>query len=138
MDHSNSPQAHSLKKNAIGLGLLVFLVISAAAPLTGIAGAIPIAMLLGNGAGIPGTFILMSVILAIWALGFVALARRIRNAGAFYAYSARALGGRFGGAIALIAVLLLRAIAAVCARLPRHFQRKRALRCPRSRNWSAS
>lgn len=110
MDHSNSPQAHNLKKNAIGLGLLVFLVISAAAPLTGIAGAIPIAMLLGNGAGIPGTFILMSVILAIWALGFVALARRIRNAGAFYAYSARALGGRFGGAIALIAVLAYNAM----------------------------
>ncbi len=29
--------------------------------MTGIAGAIPIAMLLGNGAGIPGTFVLMTV-----------------------------------------------------------------------------
>lgn len=79
-------------------------------PLTGIAGAIPIAMLLGNGAGIPGTFVLMAIIMAIWAVGFVALARHVRNAGAFYAYSARALGGRIGGAIALIAVLAYNAM----------------------------
>ncbi|NUB46433.1 APC family permease [Fertoebacter nigrum] len=110
MNNAISPEANRLKKNAIGLGLLVFMVISAAAPLTGIAGAIPIAMLLGNGAGIPGTFILMAIVLAIWGIGFVALARNIRNAGAFYAYSARALGGRFGGAIALMAVLAYNAM----------------------------
>lgn len=103
-------ESNQLKKNAIGLGLLVFMVISAAAPLTGIAGAIPIAMLLGNGAGVPGTVILMGVIMAIWAVGFVALARRINNAGAFYAYAARALGGRMGGAIALMAVLAYNAM----------------------------
>jgi amino acid transporter len=110
MNNSVSPEANRLKKNAIGLGLLVFMVISAAAPLTGIAGAIPIAMLLGNGAGIPGTFILMAIVMAIWAVGFVALARNVRNAGAFYAYAARALGGRFGGAIALMAVLAYNAM----------------------------
>ena len=109
MDHSGQDR-HSLKKNSIGLSLLVFMVISAAAPLTGIAGAIPIAMLMGNGAGIPGTFVIMAIIMAIWAVGFVALARRVRNAGAFYAYSARALGGRFGGAVALIAVLAYNAM----------------------------
>lgn len=32
-----------------------------------IAGAIPIAMLLGNGLGIPGTFTLMAIVMAIWA-----------------------------------------------------------------------
>lgn len=110
MDHGGQHQVHSLKKNSIGLSLLVFMVISAAAPLTGIAGAIPIAMLMGNGPGIPGTFVLMAAIMAIWAVGFVALARRVRNAGAFYAYSARALGGRAGGAVALIAVLAYNAM----------------------------
>lgn len=109
MDHSGQAR-HSLKKNSIGLSLLVFMVISAASPLTGIAGAIPIAMLLGNGPGIPGTFVLMAIIMAIWAVGFVALARRVRNAGAFYAYSTRALGGRAGGAVALIAVLAYNAM----------------------------
>jgi amino acid transporter len=97
--------ANKLRRDSIGLALLTFMVISAAAPLTGIAGAMPIAMLLGNGAGIPGTFIIMTVIMLVWAFGFVALARRVSNAGAFYAYSSRALGGRVGGAVALIAVL---------------------------------
>jgi amino acid transporter len=110
MEHATPLQVHSLKKNSIGLSLLIFMVISAAAPLTGIAGAIPIAMLLGNGAGIPGTFVIMAVVMAIWAIGFVTLARRVRNAGAFYAYSARALGGRAGGAVALIAVLAYNAM----------------------------
>lgn len=110
MEQPGPQQTHSLKKNSIGMGLLVFMVISAAAPLTGIAGAIPIAMLLGNGPGVPGTFVLMAIIMAIWAVGFVALARRVRNAGAFYAYAARALGGRFGGAVAMIAVLAYNAM----------------------------
>lgn len=110
MEHPTPLQLNTLKQNSIGLSLLVFMVVSAAAPLTGIAGAIPIAMLLGNGAGIPGTFIIMAVIMAIWAVGFVALAHRVRNAGAFYAYSARALGGRAGGAVALIAVLAYNAM----------------------------
>lgn len=110
MEHATPLQVNSLKKNSIGLSLLVFMVVSAAAPLTGIAGAIPIAMLLGNGAGVPGTFVIMAVMMAIWAIGFVALARRVRNAGAFYAYSARALGGRAGGAVALIAVLAYNAM----------------------------
>ncbi len=110
MNDTLPKQVNSLRRNSIGLGLLVFMVISAAAPLTGIAGAIPIAMLFGNGAGVPGTFILISVVIFIWAVGFVALTRRIRNAGAFYAYSARALGGRAGGAVALIAVLAYNAM----------------------------
>ena len=76
MEHATPLQVNSLKKNSIGLSLLVFMVVSAAAPLTGIAGAIPIAMLLGNGAGIPGTFIIMAVIMLIWAVGFVAFEMR--------------------------------------------------------------
>ncbi len=110
MKHETSEKKNILKPNSIGLALLVFMVISAAAPLTGIAGAIPIAMMLGNGPGIPGTFTLMAVVIAIWAIGFVTLASRIGNAGAFYAYSARALGGRIGGAVALIALLAYNAM----------------------------
>jgi amino acid transporter len=110
MSNETSEKANSLKPNSIGLALLVFMVVSAAAPLTGIAGAIPIAMLLGNGPGIPGTFTIMAIVIAIWAVGFVALASRIGNAGAFFAYSAQALGGRIGGAVALIALLAYNAM----------------------------
>jgi amino acid transporter len=89
---------------------LTFMVIAAAAPLTGIAGAVPIAFLLGNGAGFPGTFAIMTVIMLIWATGFVAIARHVRSAGAFYSYTAKSLGGRMGGAVAMMAVLAYNAM----------------------------
>jgi len=105
MDASATTTKNKLRRNSIGLSLVVFMVISAAAPLTGVAGAIPIAMLLGNGAGIPGTVIVMTVVMLVWAVGFVALSRKIKNAGAFYAYSSRAVSGRLGGAVGLMALL---------------------------------
>ncbi|NUB46203.1 hypothetical protein GEU84_017555 [Fertoebacter nigrum] len=102
MEHATPLQANNLKNNLIGLGLLVFLVVSAAGPLAGTAGAIPIAMLAGIGAGVPGTFVIMAVIMPIAAFGLVALARRIRDAGACHAHSARTRGGEAGGTVALI------------------------------------
>ena len=49
--------APALKKNAIGMWQIVFFVIAAAAPLTGMLGIIPVAIRLGNGAGVPGAFV---------------------------------------------------------------------------------
>jgi amino acid transporter len=105
MTTQTASAANKLKHNSIGVALLTFMVISAAAPLTGIAGAMPLGMLLGNGAGIPGTFVLMTILFLIWAVGYVTLARDIKNAGAFYAYSSRALGGKVGGAVSMMALL---------------------------------
>ncbi len=95
----------ALRPNALGVAAISFMVISAAAPLTGAAGGIPLSMLLGNGAGIPGTFLLVTAILLIFAAGYVAMARHVKNAGAFYAFAAQGLGGHVGGAAAMIALL---------------------------------
>jgi amino acid transporter len=103
--HSSTVGENQLRKNSLGVGAVTFLVVSAAAPLTAVAGGVPLAMLLGNGAGIPGTFLLVTAVLLIFAVGYVAMARHIRNAGAFYAYTAQGLGGLLGGAAAMIAVL---------------------------------
>ena len=81
------------------------MVISAAAPLTGVAGAMPLAFLLGNGTGIPLTFILLTLVMLAFAAGYVAMSRHVTNAGAFYAYAARGLGGHAGGAVAIVAVV---------------------------------
>lgn len=94
-----------LRSNALGVAAISFMVISAAAPLTGAAGGIPLSMLLGNGAGIPGTFLMVTAILLIFAAGYVAMARHVKNAGAFYAFAAQGLGGHVGGAAAIIAML---------------------------------
>lgn len=98
-------QVNRLKKNSLGVGGVTFLVISAAAPLTAIAGGTPLAMLMGNGAGFAGAYLLVTVLLVIFAVGYVAMARHVANAGAFYAYSAQGLGGQAGGAAAIIAIV---------------------------------
>lgn len=97
--------ANRLRKNSLGVGAVVFMVISAAAPLTAVAGGTPLGMLMGNGAGFAGAYLFVTLLLLIFSVGYVAMARHIGNAGAFYAYSARGLGGLAGGAAAMIAIL---------------------------------
>lgn len=96
---------NQLKKNSLGVAAITFMVVSAAAPLTGAAGGIPLSMLLGNGVGIPGTFLIVTAILLAFSVGYVAMSRHVKNAGAFYAFAAQGLGGHAGGAAALIAML---------------------------------
>jgi amino acid transporter len=43
-------------------------------------------------------------------VGYVAMARHVKNAGAFYAFTATGLGGRMGGAAAMIAILAYNAM----------------------------
>ncbi len=112
MQTQSSPETgiNQLRKNALGVGAVTFLVVSAAAPLTAVAGGVPLSMLLGNGPCIPLTFLLVTVVLLLFSVGYVAMARHIRNAGAFYAYTAQGLGGLMGGAAALIAILAYNAM----------------------------
>ncbi|MGQ3296404.1 MAG: amino acid permease, partial [Shinella sp.] len=105
MTDSISSGDNRLRKDSLGALAVTFLVVSAAAPLTAVAGGVPLAMLLGNGAGMPATFLAVTVILLLFAVGYVAMARHIRNAGAFYAYTTQGFGGYVGGAAALIAIL---------------------------------
>jgi amino acid transporter len=106
----SSIEANRLRKNSLGLIAVTFMVISAAAPLTGIAGAVPIAFLLGNGTGFPATFLLVTLLMLAFSVGYVAMSRHISNAGAFYAYAARGLGGHAAGACAVVALVAYNAM----------------------------
>lgn len=97
--------ANRLRKNSLGVGAITFMVISAAAPLTAVAGGTPLGMLMGNGVGYAGTYLIVTLLLLLFAVGYVTMARHVGNAGAFYSYTARGLGGRAGGAAALVAIL---------------------------------
>jgi amino acid transporter len=94
-----------LQKNAIGMWQIVFFVIAAAAPLTGMLGIIPVDIQLGNGAGVPGAFVIAGVILLIFSVGYGAMSRHVVNAGAFYAYLAQGLSPHFGVGGAFVAVV---------------------------------
>ena len=84
---------------------IVFFVIAAAAPLTGMLGIIPVAIRLGNGAGVPGAFVAAGLILLVFSVGYAAMSRHVVNAGAFYAYLAQGLGRSFGVGGAFVAVV---------------------------------
>ncbi|BBY67492.1 APC family permease [Mycolicibacterium helvum] len=80
---------HTLKRGAIGLAGVVFMVVAFSAPITAMSGNLPVAVGFGNGLGAPGGFIIATVVLLVFSIGFVALARHITAAGAFYTFVSR-------------------------------------------------
>ena len=63
----------------LGVASIVFLVVAAAAPLGVIGGVVPLGLASGNGAGFPATFIISTVILLFFAVGFTAMTKYIHN-----------------------------------------------------------
>lgn len=100
----SSDGTHRLKPNSLGVMGILFFVFSGQAPLTGIAGAVPIAIVIGNGAGVPTAYIAAGVIILVFSIGFVAMGRHVVHAGAFYAYIGKGLGATSGVAGAATAL----------------------------------
>ncbi|WP_284978418.1 APC family permease [Arthrobacter sp. fls2-241-R2A-200] len=96
--------ATGLKRNAIGTGGIAFLVISAAAPLTVMAGVAPVAIGIG-GIGAPMGYVIAGVVLLIFAISFMAITKHVKAAGGFYTYIALAMGKTVGLASAIVAIV---------------------------------
>ncbi|SAK82302.1 amino acid permease [Caballeronia hypogeia] len=103
-DASNSAQQDKTQTRFLTMWQVVFLVISAAAPLTGMLGAVPPAISLGNGAGIPGAYVIAGAVLLVFSVGYASMSRHVTRAGAFYAYITAGLGRPAGMAGALVAL----------------------------------
>jgi amino acid transporter len=95
----------ALRAGSVGVMGILFFVLSAQAPLTGIVGAAPLAAALGNGAGAPGAYLVVGIVIVIFAVGFVAMSRKIQANGAFYAYVTAAFGRKTGAGAAWLALL---------------------------------
>src|ERR1035438_9144562 len=100
-----SSVSRGLARARLGAPAVLFFVLAGVAPLTVAAGVIPTAYATTGLTGIPAAFLVVAVILAIWASGYVAMTRHIRNAGAFYAFISAGLGRVTGVAAALVALL---------------------------------
>ncbi|MCA1177857.1 MULTISPECIES: APC family permease [unclassified Pantoea] len=94
-----------LRKNTLGLFSLVFFVVAAASPLTGVVGGLPVAIISGNGGGIPVFYILSCIILMLFAVGFIAMSRHVNNAGAFYTYISKGMGENWGASASVLALM---------------------------------
>ncbi|MFD9902734.1 APC family permease [Streptomyces sp. NPDC059063] len=93
-----------LRSGSLGTADISFFVVSAAAPLTVMAGVAPLAILLG-GIGAPVGYLLAGLTLAVFAVGFTTMSRHVRSGGAFYAFVTRGLGRPVGIGAALLALV---------------------------------
>ncbi len=104
MPGTTPEQPPGLRTGTLTTSDITFFVVSAAAPLTVMAGVAPVAILLG-GIGAPVGYLLAGVTLTVFAVGFTTMSRHVRSGGAFYAYITRGLGVPLGIAAALVAML---------------------------------
>ena len=100
----------ALAHGRLGVPSIVFFTISAAAPLMVVAGATTTAYAVTGITAIPVAFLAVAAALAVFSVGYVAMARQITNAGAFYTYIARGLGRPAGVAGAFVAMLAYNAL----------------------------
>lgn len=81
-----------LKANALGLWDVVFMAVATSAPITAMSGNLPVGVGFGVGTGAPATYIWATLILSVFAVGYVAMARYVTSTGAFYGFISRGIG----------------------------------------------
>ncbi|WFR73446.1 APC family permease [Prescottella defluvii] len=106
------PDASATRRlsGSLGVWSIVFMVVAAAAPLTVVAGVMPLGIALGNGSAFPAAYILCSVVLLLFAVGFTRMTPHLPNAGAFYTYIRSGLGRPFGLGAAYLALATYAAV----------------------------
>jgi hypothetical protein len=82
----------ALHHGRLGIFGIVFFVVAAAAPLVGMTGAVPVAIVIGNGAAAPGAYLVAGLVLLLFSVGYAAMATKVTNVGAFFAFVGRGLG----------------------------------------------
>jgi len=105
-----STEIQGLSRRTLGVPALVFMIIAASAPLTVIAGGTPSNFAVTGVVGIPASFLVLGICLAVFAVGYSAMSAHIRNAGAFYAYIAQGLGRAAGVGAAWVALVAYNAM----------------------------
>ncbi|NYE94749.1 amino acid transporter [Psychromicrobium silvestre] len=89
---SGTEPGGTLARNSLGVAGIVFLVLAAVAPLTGIVVIATLGIALGNGGGMPVSFLIVTVILLLFAVGYAQMSKQLVSAGGFYAFVLKGLG----------------------------------------------
>jgi len=110
-DHSPRSAQNRLRGN-LSTASIVFIVVAAASPLGVIGGPVPLGIAHGNGAGFPFSYVIATLVLLLFSVGFTQMARFVPTAGAFYAYIGQGLGRSFGLGSAVVALLAYLALEA--------------------------
>src|SRR5215467_2431995 len=96
LDVAGREDVHKLRKHAVGLYGVLFLTVTGSAPISAMLFNTPIVVGYGNGIGAPAAFLFATVVLTIFSVGYVAMARVKTTAGGFYSYISHGLGREVG------------------------------------------
>ena len=94
-----------LKPNAVGLWGGIFVAVTGAAPISAMLFNVPFATGFGTGLYTPAAFLFATIILTIFSVGYIAMARKIRAAGGFYTFISHGLGRELGMAAGICGAL---------------------------------
>jgi amino acid transporter len=98
-------QERRLRAGRLGLPGLLLSVVAASAPMMVVAGVMPTTFGEMGIVGQPLLFVILAVVLMLFSVGYAEMSRHVHNAGAFYAYIARGLGGTAGAAASVVALV---------------------------------
>ncbi|WP_283615172.1 APC family permease [Mycolicibacterium poriferae] len=104
-DKTTGESVQRLKRNAVGTIGVIFMAVATAAPITAMVGNVPIAVGFGNGSHAPAGYIVATVVLGLFAIGYATMAKHITATGAFYGYISHGLGRVVGMAAGLLITL---------------------------------
>jgi amino acid transporter len=105
----NVAEAGRLKRNALGVPQIMFFVVAMVGPLAQAIGCSP--FVFGYiGTGTAGAYVLGGMVMALFAVGYVAMSRKVTSAGGFSSFVALAFGERAGTASAYVALITYNAI----------------------------
>src|SRR5262252_6989470 len=95
-DVSQRSDVAKLRRGAVGLGGVLFLTVTGSAPISAMLFNTPIVVGFGQGVGAPAAFIFATIVLTVFSVGYVAMARKKTTAGGFYSYISHGLGRELG------------------------------------------
>ena len=83
IDVSKSTNVHLLHSKAVGLAGVLFLAVTGAAPMSAMLGNVPFAAGYGIGKYTPAAFLMATIVLTIFSVGYAAMASRVSSVGGF-------------------------------------------------------
>jgi amino acid transporter len=90
---------HKLHSKAIGLPGVLFLTVTGAAPISAMLFNVPIGVGYGNGLAAPAAFLVATIILLLFSVGYAAMARKVTAVGGFYSFISHGIGRPAGMAL---------------------------------------
>jgi amino acid transporter len=96
VDISGNRDINKLQSKAVGLVGVLFLAVTGAAPMSAMLGNVPFAAGYGIGSYTPAAFLLATIVLTVFSIGYAAMASRVSSVGGFYSFISQGLGREVG------------------------------------------